>query len=277
MFDANSVEYAREILIDTKDHDAATVQELVEFMSKYRLRFSSSDRSPNARVLYTQIYEALRKQTDILGIKPDLAAPPPTVADDDNATAKLTRSVPAPRATGAYEPIGDPGMLPVDAEGKPLNLSFESGSLDNWRAEGPAFAGQPVDKGRSGEIGRLHGGRYFIGGGHAGNQAQGTLTSDTFVVSHPYASYLIADTGPYSRVEIVTADNKKVFHATAGTPGPMKPVVVDLRKLMGKKIFVRLVDQDPTKFLVFDDFRLHDAPPKFQLDNNAATKAEKKK
>ena len=40
MFDANSVDYAREILADTTDHDAANVEELVAFMTKYRLQFS---------------------------------------------------------------------------------------------------------------------------------------------------------------------------------------------------------------------------------------------
>src|SRR5436190_10656056 len=133
MFDANSVDYAREILTDTKDHDATTVRELVEFMSKYRLRFTNSDRSPTARVLYAQIYEALRKQLEALGIKPEAAASPPVVAEDDKAAAKLTRTVPAQRTTGAYEPIGNPGILPVDADGKPLNLSFESGLLENWK------------------------------------------------------------------------------------------------------------------------------------------------
>jgi hypothetical protein len=73
MFDASSVDYAREILTETQDHDAATVQELVEFMSKYRLQFANSDRSPAARVLYGQIYETLRKQADALSIKFDTA------------------------------------------------------------------------------------------------------------------------------------------------------------------------------------------------------------
>jgi hypothetical protein len=77
MFDANSVDYAREILVDTKDHDATTVQELVEFMSKYRLQFATSGSSPSARVMYGQIYERLRKQTDAFNLKtPDFASLP---------------------------------------------------------------------------------------------------------------------------------------------------------------------------------------------------------
>ncbi len=42
MFDAATVDYAREILVDTKDQEATTVAELVSFMLKYRLQFASA-------------------------------------------------------------------------------------------------------------------------------------------------------------------------------------------------------------------------------------------
>ena len=42
---------AWEILLDTKDHDATTVEELVAFMNKYRLQFATSERSPSVREL----------------------------------------------------------------------------------------------------------------------------------------------------------------------------------------------------------------------------------
>ena len=35
-------------------------------------------------------------------------------------------------------------IVPVGADGKPLNLGFESGDLDGWTAEGDAFKGQPI-------------------------------------------------------------------------------------------------------------------------------------
>ena len=31
------------------------------------------------------------------------------------------------------------GVLPVGADGKPLNLDFETGTLQDWTAEGEAF------------------------------------------------------------------------------------------------------------------------------------------
>src|SRR3954468_10793488 len=42
------------------------------------------------------------------------------------------------------EPLGDPGVIPVGAAGKPLNLNFETGTLDGWKVEGEAFKGQPI-------------------------------------------------------------------------------------------------------------------------------------
>ena len=41
-------------------------------------------------------------------------------------------------------PQGEAGVVPVGADGKPLNLNFESGTLEGWKAEGEAFSGQPV-------------------------------------------------------------------------------------------------------------------------------------
>lgn len=68
LFDAETVDYAREMLIDTKDHDATTVAELLAFMLKYRLQFASAQRDPTARELYAKLYDSLRQQSQLLGI-----------------------------------------------------------------------------------------------------------------------------------------------------------------------------------------------------------------
>src|SRR5438034_8650837 len=84
------------------------------------------------------------------------------------------------------------GVLPVGADGKPLNLDFETGTLKDWKAEGKAFAGQPV-KGdtvvrRRGDMRSQHQGQFWIGGYELqGDQPQGTLTSVPFKVTHPWA------------------------------------------------------------------------------------------
>src|SRR5438094_866268 len=43
---------------------------------------------------------------------------------------------PAPKATA-----NDVGVLPLGADGKPLNLDFETGDLKDWTLEGEAFKG----------------------------------------------------------------------------------------------------------------------------------------
>jgi len=118
MFDANSVDYAREILIDTKDHDAANVEELVAFMTKYRLQFSKSDRSPTARVLYGQIYEKLREQANALEIKPDALIVPP-IPDPAGGSEKNTKVV----------ALSDPFKAGAVLSGK---RKFDGGGTQDW-------------------------------------------------------------------------------------------------------------------------------------------------
>src|SRR5579883_1560710 len=74
------------------------------------------------------------------------------------------------------------GVLPLGADGKPLNLDFETGTLKDWTAEGDAFVGQPI-KGdtvhpRRGDMHSRHQGQYWIGGYEKlQDKPQGTLTS----------------------------------------------------------------------------------------------------
>src|SRR2546421_10550246 len=96
----------------------------------------------------------------------------------------------------------DPGVLPTDDDGKPLNLDFETGTLKDWTAAGDAFKGQPI-KGdvvskRRGDMKSQHQGEYWIGGFEvAGDKPIGTLTSAAFKVTHPWASFLVAG-GPWN-------------------------------------------------------------------------------
>jgi len=59
------------------------------------------------------------------------------------------------------------GFLPTGADGKPLNFDFETGTLKDWRAEGEAFAGQPIagDKvnARRADMHSRHQGKFWIG------------------------------------------------------------------------------------------------------------------
>ena len=99
----------------------------------------------------------------------------------------------------------------------------------------------------------------------AGDGPQGTLTSRSFRVTRPFASFLVAGgSQPSTRVEIVATDSRKPCLQISGDDTEnLKPVVVDLTAHVGKDIFLRLVDENSGGWghLNFDDFRLHDAKP----------------
>src|SRR5262245_23947570 len=93
------------------------------------------------------------------------------------------------------------GVRPLGANGKPLNLDFESGDLRDWTADGEAFKGQPI-KGdtvhpRRSDNRSQHQGQYWIGGYEKlGDRPTGTLTSAPFRVTHPWGSFLVGG-GPW--------------------------------------------------------------------------------
>ncbi len=162
------------------------------------------------------------------------------------------------------------GVRPVGADGKPLNLDFESGDLHDWTATGGAFRGQPI-KGdtvypRRNDMHSQHQGQYWIGGFEKlGDRPTGTLTSAPFKVTHPWGSFLVGG-GPWPEtcVEIVRADTKAVISRISGIEEEnLKRVAVDLTKQMGKEIFIRLVDRHTGHWghVNFDDFRFHSQKP----------------
>ena len=169
------------------------------------------------------------------------------------------------KESDVFQPVGDNGKL--------LNLGFENGSLEDWKAQGDAFEGQPI-KGdtvsprKPGQASR-HAGEYWIGGYEPKHtdEGTGTLTSVPFKVTRPWASFLIgATTGdPGSvRVEIVEAATEKVFHTASGKgEEDMRREIVDMRPLQGKSIYLRLIDQGKSgwEHLNFDDFVFHNEPP----------------
>ncbi|HEX4613822.1 MAG TPA: PVC-type heme-binding CxxCH protein, partial [Urbifossiella sp.] len=176
--------------------------------------------------------------------------------------------------TPAQPPAGnDVGVLPVGADGRPLNLDFETGTLKDWTADGDAFRGQPI-KGdtvaaRRGDMKSRHQGQFWIGGYEKfGDKPTGTLTSAPFKVTHPWASFLIGG-GPHELetcVELVDVAGKAVFFRAAGLEEEeLRRVVVDLSKMQGKEIQVRVVDRHTGGWghVNFDDFRFHAARPGF--------------
>lgn len=173
------------------------------------------------------------------------------------------------------------GTVPLGANGKPLNLDFETGTLADWSATGTAFNGQPI-KGdtvapRRADMKSRHEGEYWIGTFERdGDAPQGTLTSAPFLVTQPWGSFLMNGGSTEStRVELILADSGKAFFSSTGVDAEnLRPVVVDLKEQVGQKIAIRLVDESSAGWghLNFDNFRLHAARPSFgdELPKKAA-------
>lgn len=165
-------------------------------------------------------------------------------------------------------PLG--GEVPTDADGRPLNLGFETGTLDDWIAEGDAFRDQPIEgdtvSARRSDMVSNHAGRFWVGTfERSGDEPKGTLTSVPFVVSQPFASFLVGG-GAHrgTRVELRLADSERVLaEATGENAENMSRVVVDLSKHQGERIQIRLVDEVSGGWghINFDDFRFHGERP----------------
>jgi putative membrane-bound dehydrogenase-like protein len=163
--------------------------------------------------------------------------------------------------------------VPALADGRTLNLDFEKGSLDDWTPNGDAFAVASEDPQKR----TAAAGTYWVTSATGGSARKGTLTSSTFRVTHPYASFLVSG-GAFgsTRVEVVLAADKTVIYTIAGADSArLRPATVDLRSYADKEIFIRLVDEDtgaatatylresPWAHITFDHFRFHDAKPYF--------------
>jgi putative membrane-bound dehydrogenase-like protein len=176
------------------------------------------------------------------------------------------------------------GILPTGKDGRPLNLDFETGTLQDWTATGAAFDRQPI-KGdtvypRRNDMRSQHHGNYWIGTYEIlGDGPQGTLTSKSFKVTQPFAAFLIAGgSHANTRVELVRGDNQEVFFKTSGYDSEnLRPVVVDLHSVQAKEIFIRLIDKESGGWghINFDDFRLYAERPSFpnELDPAKAVAA----
>jgi putative membrane-bound dehydrogenase-like protein len=175
-------------------------------------------------------------------------------------------------------PTPPEGVLPVGADGKPLNLDFETGTLRDWTAEGDAFKDQPI-KGdtvapRRGDMKSQHQGNYWIGGyERRGDRPQGTLTSAPFTITHPWATFLVGGgASPDTRVELVLARTGEIISITSGLDEEnLRPVAVDLSKHRGKEMFIRLVDRSSGGWghINFDNFRFHADKPNVPPRKNA--------
>ncbi len=166
------------------------------------------------------------------------------------------------------------GVPPVGKNGKLLNLDFETGTLQDWTATGEAFTGQPVAGDtvapRRADSKSEHQGKFWIGSYEIlGDKPQGTLTSVSFAVTHPWGSFLIGGGSHVKEtyVEIVAAETKEmIFRASGEDSENLKRVACDLTKWHGKEIQIRIVDKHSGGWghINFDDFRFHAEKPKVE-------------
>ncbi|QEG34253.1 PVC-type heme-binding CxxCH protein [Bythopirellula goksoeyrii] len=168
-------------------------------------------------------------------------------------------------------------FLATADDGRVLNLDFETGDLSDWTAEGNAFHDQPVEGDtvhmRRPEMVSGHDGDYWLGTYETGqDRTQGSLTSVPFKVTHPYASFLVGGGGGKALgVQVVRASDNEVLHHVSGRNAEeMRPVVVDLSKNLGEKVFLRVIDRAVVGWghVNFDHFRLHDQEPEFPESTN---------
>ena len=173
------------------------------------------------------------------------------------------------------------GILPKKGA-KILNLNFEKGTIEDWTATGDAFTnplvGADITSVYEKDVKTGNSSTYFISSGGTKNYKRtGTLTSVPFTVTQPFASFKVSGGALQdTRVEIVQADNNKVFYQITGAGrATLQPVVVDLKELMNKEIFIRLVDNetgisqipyigdDIWGHINFDDFLFYATRPTF--------------
>lgn len=177
------------------------------------------------------------------------------------------------------------GIVPMK-NNKPLNIGFERGNLSDWKATGDAFKNPlhtrltQIYKEET-KIG-FDGDFFLSSGGTTGYKPKGTLTSTSFTVTHPFASFRIsggalADT----RVELVLAENNDIiFKSTGQGRAKMQPVVVDLKDYLEKDIYIRIIDNetgtspipyisdDVWAHISFDDFLFYPTRPNFSNELN---------
>ncbi|MDR7130884.1 putative membrane-bound dehydrogenase-like protein [Algoriphagus sp. 4150] len=173
------------------------------------------------------------------------------------------------------------GIIP-EKDGKPLNLNFETGTLQDWTASGDAFANpifnsdpSPVHS-KEDKI-NFTGENFLSSGGTENYKLTGTLTSVPFKVTQPFASFLVsggalADT----RVELVLEETGEVIYKSTGQGrATLQPVVVDLSSYVAQSVFIRIIDKetgiseipyvahDRWAHINFDDFMFYASRPSF--------------
>ena len=141
---------------------------------------------------------------------------------------------------------------------------FESGTFDNWTVEGVAFTEKPkkVKKERPKIVGQ------YVADSRACDSAKkpGKLLSKSFVVEHPYISFMIAG-GNYprhARINLIV-DGKTVRSSTGRHKGDVDWDSWEVKKLKGKDARIEIAyDRAPDKYryILVDQIEFRSKPRK---------------
>ncbi|MEM9673910.1 MAG: PVC-type heme-binding CxxCH protein [Bacteroidota bacterium] len=173
------------------------------------------------------------------------------------------------------------GVIPQKND-EPLNLDFEYAHIRGWTTVGEAFNDQPVADIDTAYYGKgvdpRSSGQFYVNSGGTKQHAKvGTLTSEPFEITHPFASFRVAGGAlQEARVELVLSDTDSVFFTISGNNHErLRPVVVDLTDYQDQSMYIRLIDNETGIFtadnneedvwahISFDDFRFYASRPDF--------------
>ena len=185
-------------------------------------------------------------------------------------------------AVGGEEPKAAPVASPAPASGDLLfpNSDFETGTLQNWTAEGEAFTAQPT-KGDNSQVRRRETaalqGEYYVGtfekydgktgrpGQARGDKPTGSLTSVPFVVKKKFITFRIGGGAHAGRTGVsIVCDGKETAMASGFNSETMNVVSFDASQFVGRQ--GQLVVHDKVTghwgHVNVDDFRATDQPVK---------------
>jgi uncharacterized protein (DUF608 family) len=141
---------------------------------------------------------------------------------------------------------------------------FESGSFDNWTVEGIAFTDKPkkVKKQLPQIVGQHVADSRTCGSG----KKPGKLTGKSFVIEHPYISFMIsAGTYPGRACINLIVDGKTVRSSTGHHGGDMGWDNWDVKELKGRSARIEIAYDPPNgknRFIMVDQIEFRDNPRK---------------
>ena len=180
-----------------------------------------------------------------------------------------------PKASKATEPhLQEAREKPRAIFESKITWDFETGDLRGWTSTGEAFAFQPTYQDnptarRRGQPSQ-HQGDYWIGGYEKrqqpydppgqiqGDEPQGTLTSEPFIISYPGIQFLIGGGCDITKVRVeLVVDGRVVRSSTGACHESMHTESWDVSRFIGKTARIRLIDYSSGGWghINFDDVR----------------------